>query len=160
MVALLPAAGALRDAFLAAGLGFLLGLCYRAARFALGDSKPACFVCDLLLCAAAAFLYRAAAVGSFAAGVMRWYTAASMLLGYALCQKIFAKPLLRMSGRLRFLALWPFRAVHRYMLYPVWVKMCAAGEKQHQKKVQKRAAMREKCKRDLPKGQHMLYNSQ
>ncbi|MEG2653212.1 MAG: hypothetical protein RSA17_06505, partial [Ruthenibacterium sp.] len=72
MVALLPAAGALRDALLAAGLGFLLGLFYRALRFVLGDTRAACFVCDVLLLAAAAVLYRAAAAGSFAAGIMRW----------------------------------------------------------------------------------------
>ncbi|MEG0768615.1 MAG: hypothetical protein RSG59_01725 [Ruthenibacterium sp.] len=160
MVALLPAAGALRDALLAAGLGFLLGLFYRALRFVLGDTRAACFVCDVLLLAAAAVLYRAAAAGSFAAGIMRWYTAAAAAVGYALCQKIFFQLFTQCAAVLRLLLMRPFHAAYRYILCPVGTRIGHAVKKYWAVAAAKRAAVRKKRKRDLQKGQYMLYNSQ
>ena len=61
MVPLIPPAFAARDMLLAAGLGFLLALGYRALRCVLGGGRAALFVCDCLAGLAGGVLLRSAA---------------------------------------------------------------------------------------------------
>lgn len=144
MVTSIPAAGAARDVFLAAGAGFLLGAAYRALRAVLGNSRAACFVCDALLLALGALTFRSAAASAFTAGVMRWYTGAAMAL-FAL----WSLRLLRGVSRWLHASLCaPFGAVSAIFrrFWNIWA--------------QKRKRRKKKTRpRHLKKTMHVLYNS-
>lgn len=155
MVALLYAAGAVRDMFLAAGLGFLLGMCYRALRLVLGDGAKMCFLCDVTVFAIGATAFRAAAAGAFASGVMRWYTALCLLCGYALCQKILAKPCLAVAHQVRRALTFPWRMFYAHIWQPVRGKYAARRAKR-----QKIRAAKKTAKKSLQNPPHVLYNSQ
>ena len=159
MVAPLPLPLVLRDALLAAGLGFLLGLCYRVLRLFLGSSKAACFVCDGAIFAVGAVVYRSAAAGVFASGVMRWYTAGLVLVAYGLVQKIFYPFFTKIEKSARLVCKWPFLKIEHYILCPVW----RTWQKYHAAQAKKRLLKHKKNKKNkqqgLPNAQKVLYNS-
>ncbi|MEG1639359.1 MAG: hypothetical protein RR284_00380 [Ruthenibacterium sp.] len=148
MVGAVPIHLALRDTLLAAGLGFLLAATYRLLRLVAGSKTLLVALCDVLLCMAGAVFYRSAAMSVFAAGTMRWYTAASLLLCYALCTQMFYPP---------------FYAVRTIICKPfLWLKLCFLQpfyQKIAQKKIKRREKKQKKPIKDLPNHVKMLYNS-
>ena len=142
------AAEALRDAFLAAGLGFILAAVYRAMRLVGGSSKAVCFVCDVVIFLLGAVFYRSAAMSVFISGLMRWYTALALLAGYGLCTHLLYAPLRLIEESARAVLKWPFLQIYRLVLHPLCVKM----KKTRTKKPKN-------ITKSLPKPTKVLYNS-
>ena len=144
MVAATPVAGVVRDAFLAAGAGFLLGVLYRAFRAVLGNSRAACFFCDCAILALTALVFRSAAASAFTSGVMRWYTGLSMILFAFWSQRLLRGP---------------SRCLHASLCAPAAM---LAGACRHvwQRKVQKMQRRHRKTgRKHLKNPPRVLYNS-
>ena len=73
---------AVRDLFLAMGLGAWLCVGYTLLRVVLGGARWAVFTCDALAAFGALLAWRAAAVSIFYAGVPRWYTLCGMAAAF------------------------------------------------------------------------------
>ena len=141
-------AEALRDAFLAAGLGFILAAVYRAMRLVGGSSKTACFVCDVLIFLIGGISYNSAAMSVFISGLTRWYTATALLAGYALCTRLLYAPLRLVENSVRAILKWPFLQIYRLVLQPLRAK------------IKKRRTKKSKTDtKSLPKPPNVLYNS-
>ena len=144
MVTAIPAAGVVRDAFLAAGAGFLLGVLYRALRAVLGSSRAACFFCDCAVCTLAALVFRSAAVSAFTSGVMRWYT------GAALCAAaLWSQRLLRGVSR----------CAHAAFSAPLHHALARLGDARERRRQKRRVRKKKTPCKDLKKAPVMLYNS-
>ena len=159
MVAPLPLPLMLRDTLMAAGLGFLLGFCYRLLRLVAGKSKVAYFICDGSIFIVGAVLYRSAAAGVFASGLMRWYTLAAVLMGYALVQKIFYAFFANIEEAVHLVFKWPFLKIHRYILCPIKAAWKKHHAKHAEKKLQRQKTPQKTRAQDLPNPQNVLYNS-
>ena len=84
---------AVRDLFLAMGLGAWLCVSYTLLRAVLGGARWAVFICDALAAFGALLAWRAAAVSIFYAGVPRWYTLCGMAAAFlALRAAVHKKP--------------------------------------------------------------------
>lgn len=148
MVTAIPAAGVLRDVFLAVGAGFLLGALYRALRALLGSSRGACFFCDCFVLAAAAVVFRGAAASAFVSGVMRWYTGAALAAAMLWSQRLLRGPSRCVHAALSA----PFRAVQRRAHNVVQDTVM--------KKLSQTERLQKKTRRkDLKKASRVLYNS-
>lgn len=160
MVALLPLPLALRDIFVAAGLGLALAVGYCLLRGLLGASAPALFFCDAGVLIVGALLYRAAAMGSFAGGTMRWYTLAAVLAAYAAFLRCFLFFFIRFGILLRRLLFAPFLWLWRNILR-CWAKLTTIFLKRRAAaKGKKRGRVRRGAKKGLQKAGTVLYNSQ
>lgn len=160
MVGGVPAAYALRDLFYAAGLGFVLCVCYSAARLLLGSGRAACFACDAGAFALGALLYRSAAMSRFFAGQPRWYTLTGCLLCFFACRAALAPLLGRVEAFVRWCAAWPFVMLWRVLLRPLCGAAAAharAARQAHRLRRQKRKRLLQKKR--LQNSAQVLYNS-
>lgn len=148
MVGTVPIALVLRDAFLAAGQGFLLAVLYRFARLFLGDKAALVALCDSVLFVLGALFYRSATMSIFVGGTMRWYTAISLLCGYALCVQMLQPPFRAM----RSILCKPFSWLMEHVLRTIGRKIAEMHKKRREK-------VRVKQIKDLPKQAKVLYNS-
>lgn len=144
MVGAIPLGAAVRDVFLAAGAGCLLGVFYRLMRALLGNSRAACCLCDSLILMAAALTFRSAAVSAFTSGVMRWYTALSMLLFAAWSQRLLRGP---------------SRCFHAALSRPVRALCLAAGRRWEHLRGRFRHEKKKSRPKGLKKPAAVLYNS-
>ena len=83
---------AVRDLFLAMGLGAWLCVGYTLLRAVLGGARWAVFTCDALAAFGALLAWRAAAVSIFYAGVPRWYTLCGMAAAFLALRALLAAP--------------------------------------------------------------------
>lgn len=159
MVAQLPVNLALRDALLAAGLGFCLGLCYRILRLLTGSSAASCFVCDVLTFGIGAVVYRAAAAGLFAGGQMRWYTISALLAAYAAVQMNFFSIFFRLGRSIHFVVAKPFSLVFHHIWCPMRKKMRESRERRRAARAARQKQVPKSAEKDLQSNQRVLYNS-
>lgn len=160
MVAAIPVTMALRDAFFAAGLGFLLCLLYSSLRFVLGRSTAAMVLCDVLIFFTAALLMRSAAVSRFYSGLPRWYDIAACAGAFFLSRSTMA-PILERTRNILWLGLkLPVCLVWEKFLAPAWnsihVRLFEYCQKRKKRKIEK--SEQEKKKR-LQNTGRVLYNS-
>ena len=87
---------AVRDLFLAMGLGAWLCVGYTLLRVVLGGARWAVFTCDALAAFGALLAWRAAAVSIFYAGVPRWYTLCGMAAAFLALRGLLAAPARRL----------------------------------------------------------------
>ena len=95
---------AVRDLFLAMGLGAWLCVGYTLLRAVLGGARWAVFTCDALAAFGALLAWRAAAVSIFYAGVPRWYTLCGMAAAFLALRALLAAPARRLRALLLRLA--------------------------------------------------------
>ena len=95
---------AVRDLFLAMGLGAWLCVGYTLLRVVLGGARWAVFTCDALAAFGALLAWRAAAVSIFYAGVPRWYTLCGMAAAFLALRALLAAPARRLRALLLRLA--------------------------------------------------------
>ena len=159
MVAGLPPVLAVRDAFFAAGLGFLLCIVYSAARLVLGSSRAVCIVCDTVVPALGALIYRSAAVSRFYAGVPRWYTLAACVAAFLLCRAAVAPFLDRVQRTVRMWLAWPFVTLWRHALCPFANGVKAKAARIRARRRQKKKNCPRRIKKRLQNTGQVLYNS-
>lgn len=107
---------ALLDALGCLGLGF----CLSALRALLPARRGSAFTfaADLVASVAALLLAQSYAARQAAAGELRWYLTAALILGAAAAQKVLAPPL----RRLRAAAARPFRRLQKRVVAPLRMK--------------------------------------
>lgn len=156
MVALVAPPYVVADMLCCLGLGFLLAAIYDLARFFMGDSKPVCFLLDLL-----AFLLAAVLLCSFAAsrsysGVVRWYMGAALLAGLAGYFWVLAPASRAVQTAVKWALSRPFVLVWLLMVRPIWraIRRLVRAIRQ---KLQKKA--RKRRKKQLKSKAQVLYNS-
>lgn len=160
MVAAIPVTMALRDAFFAAGLGFLLCLLYSSLRFVLGRSTVAMVLCDVLIFFTAALLLRSAAVSRFYSGLPRWYDMAACAGAFFLSRSTMA-PILERTRDMILLGLkLPAHLVWKKFLAPVWKRLHARWSEHCQKRKERKIEKsRQEKKKRLQNTGRVLYNS-
>lgn len=158
MVPLIPPAFAARDMLLAAGLGFLLALGYRALRCVLGGGRAALFVCDCLAGLAGGVLLRSAAVSRLYAGLPRWYALGAMALAFWAAVRVLAPPFVRLR-RLAMLPLGRAAGILLRVLRPIRARQRQKCKESCEKWPRKGKKESKKCKTALQKQARVLYNS-
>lgn len=157
MAALIPPSFAARDMLLAAGLGFLLAVAYRAARLVL-PGRAGVFLCDALAGLCGTLALRSAAVSRFYAGMPRWYTLGAMALCFAASARAL-RPAFRRLGRLAGAPAAAAKAVLRAL----WAPAAARLRHRREKTCEKRRSMSKKTAKKnesaLQKRAQVLYNS-
>lgn len=160
MVAAIPVQMALRDAFLAAGLGCLLCLIYSGLRFVLGQSAVALAFSDVFCCISVVLMLRSAAVSCFYSGLPRWYDLLACVSAFLLCRSALGPFLEKMRAMFWRALTFPLQWIGRYVFAPFWRRLfrCAKarGKKRHVKKLEK---MKRVNKKRLQNTGRVLYNS-
>lgn len=160
MVAAVPVTMALRDAFFAAGLGFLLCLLYSSLRFVLGRSAVAMVLCDVMILFTAALLMRSAAVSRFYSGLPRWYDMAACAGAFFLSRSTMAPILERTRNRLLLGLKLPAYLAWKNFLAPAWNSLHAHLFEHYQKRKKKKTEKSEQEKKKrLQNTGRVLYNS-
>ena len=151
-----PAAAAVwADVLWCLGLGCLLWAVRDGAELLVGRGPVRCFVWDVLVFTAAAFVCCGFAAGASATGAARWYMAAAMGLG-ALCWRwCVSHAVHRVLRGTVFVLVWPLRFAPDYAVHPFKQWLLARIRKIRHAR---RHNAQDSCKKSGKKPKNVLQN--
>lgn len=150
----IPASLAVLDALCCMGLGFLAA--FLRALLPCRRHAAATFAADFLAVGFGLVLGQGYAARQAAAGELRWYMVAALVLGAAAAQKLLAPRLAALRRAAMAVLLWPLRRAAAG-IRSQRAKLCRAAMQRKNEKSRRRAI--KKAKKQLPNKQKVLYNS-